>query len=87
MLYLENYLKQTNHMREVFGMDLLKTPTNFDEAKPIFQKLAVDLSPENLARDGEASRAEVTKRRNLLNGAWKELEAICDKEVSESDVF
>lgn len=87
MLYLENYIKKNNHLRKVFGLPLMEMPTNFEQAKPIFQKLAIDLSPENLARDGEASRKEVNDSLKLLKGAWAELEAICERTVSEHEVF
>lgn len=87
MSYLEGYIEQSNRMRKVFGLPLLETPTNFEQATPIFQKLAVDLSPENLACDGEASPQEVSAKRKLYNGAWAELEAICGHDVSESDVY
>lgn len=87
MSNLENYIKNYNTLQEIFGFPRLETPSNFEEAKPLFRKLATDLSPENLHRDGEASRAEVDARRALIKGAWADLEAICERTVSESDVY
>ena len=85
-MFLEQYIERSNAMRKAFGLDLMDVPTNFEQSKPIFKKLAADLSPENLSRDGEASHEEVRSKRTLLNGAWAELEAICGKEVSEFDI-
>lgn len=87
MSYLKQYLNQKNRILDMFGGPLMEVPINFEEAKPIFQKLAFDLSPENLARDGEATQAEVMARRSLFKGAWEELEEICGKKVFESDVY
>lgn len=87
MLYLQDYIRRENHLRKVFGESLLETPTDFEEARPIFQKLAADLSPENLNRDGEASRQEADNRFRMLKGAWAELETICGRTVTEDELY
>lgn len=87
MVYLPNYIGQQNHFRAMFNLQPLSMPTNFEEARPIFQKVASELSPENLHRDGEASAQEAQDKRDFLNIVWEELETISGRQVSESDVY
>lgn len=87
MTKLKNYIDQMNQFRSALGLPLVNVPQNFEQATPIFQKLAGELSPENLHRDGEASPQEAASKRVMLNIVWSQLELICGREVSEADVF
>ena len=52
------------------------------EQKSRFVDLECDLSPENLSRDGQASEAEVERRRQNVLKTWKKLEDECRMKVT-----
>lgn len=43
-------------------------------AQTAFQEIEIGLSPENLLKDGSASRADTARRITALHEAWRELE-------------
>jgi len=57
------------------------------EIKNEFMKLSCFLSPENVCRDGEASRSEADCRRRDLMRKWKALEIKAGQTVTESDAW
>jgi len=52
-----------------------------------FQRIAGALSPENLWRDGEATRSQAVATRQRLEAEWRALEAEVGRKVSESEVW
>lgn len=52
-----------------------------------FAQIAAGLSPENLFRDGEASRGEVSARYRDLKDRWRSLEREVGREVDDSEVY
>lgn len=58
-----------------------------DDIKRKFQSLANQLSPENLAADGERPMSEVRKLHSRLMKEWKVLEKQVGRKVSESEVY
>ncbi len=52
-----------------------------------FQRVACNLSPENLCCDGELPMAQVRKRRAALNREWKALEQRVGRTVSEDEIW
>ena len=57
------------------------------KAKIIFERLAGDLSPENLHCDGEISAAAARKKATVLNTAWKQLEVIIGRHFDEIELY
>jgi hypothetical protein len=55
--------------------------------KESFVGLACDLSPENLCCDGEATRAQISRRRSDIMTKWAALEARAGRKVSEEDAW
>lgn len=47
-----------------------------------FTRLAIELEPENLARDGAASAAAIRKRRKEIIARWRKLETKAGRRVS-----
>lgn len=60
---------------------------NKDEIMVEFIGLSNALSPENLHRDGEASKEEVKNSLANINKSWKNLETEIGYTVSEDDVW
>ena len=52
-----------------------------------FLDLASMLSPENLHRDGEASKTEVKQRSTFLKKQWSDLEYLVGRKVSEDEIW
>lgn len=58
-----------------------------DQLKDAFKDLACRLSPENLACDGEISRAETARRLRQCVLEWRALEAQAGRKVLGDEVF
>jgi hypothetical protein len=84
---LDKYLNRHNAFEAIFGKGPIAMPTNRQECKPLFARLAGDLSPENLCCDGELPAAQVRAKARHLNACWKELEGIFGREVDEGEVW
>ena len=52
-----------------------------------FFKLLMELEPENLYMDGEATEQQVISREKALRYKWKFLEKYAGKEVTEQDIW
>jgi len=65
-------LERINAFRKIFGQRPLTIENDREE---ILSHIQASLSPENLHRDGEASRSEVNSRRKQL----KELQEILER--------
>jgi hypothetical protein len=64
-------------------------PMNFipDDVKHEFNQLANNLSPENLAADGERSRSQQQILYRKLTRRWRELEQTVGRKVTEEEVY
>ena len=64
--------------------------TKLTKDHPLFEKyirLSCRLSPENLASDGEASAAEVRRRRKQIAIEWAALDIEFGRPMTESEVW
>lgn len=52
-----------------------------------FFGLVCGLEPENLQRDGEASKAEATKQETFLLKQWRDLEYLVGRKVSKDEIW
>ena len=69
MRNLKAYLDQKNQWRSIFGKPALQYPK---DRKHILDMLECDLSPENLACDGELRGAALIKKSKFLRAALAE---------------
>lgn len=51
-----------------------------------FEQLATELSPENLAGDGEYTNAQVRGRHKHIQNEWKKLEKIVGRIIPVSEI-
>ena len=87
MNHLDRYIEQYNSWNALFSNEPISRPTTAAECKPLFDRLAGELSPENLCCDGELRGAALRKKSNLLYGTWKNLETIFGRTVTEDEVW
>lgn len=79
MTALELFINEKNRWNQIMSpnCDLLKYPTTdileFDHLRNL---LELELEPENLYMDGEASIQQVNSRRDFIKSAQTELEAL-----------
>ena len=52
-----------------------------------FRDLIYMLEPENLWRDGEASKTEVKQRSTFLKKQWRDLEYLVGRQVTEDEIW
>jgi len=52
-----------------------------------FFDIVMRLEPENLWRDGEASKTEVKQRSTFLKKQWSDLEYLVGRKVSEDEIW
>jgi len=52
-----------------------------------FVDIVMRLEPENLWRDGEASKTEVKQRSTFLKKQWSDLEYLVGRKVSEDEIW
>lgn len=84
---LQSVIDRENWMNEMFKRPLIAVPTNLAEAKPLFDSLSNQLSPENLHCDGEISNREAAEKGKVLMAAWEALEEIVGRTVSETETW
>jgi len=87
MTALQKYIDAHNAWEAIFNKAPIAIPTNRQECKPLFARLAGDLSPENLCCDGELPAAQVAIKARHLNACWSELEAIFGRKVTEEETW
>ena len=63
------------------------SPLTEDQIMQVFANLSGQLSPENLACDGECSRAEVGRRYRAIMTTWHEMERKLGRKMSEGEVL
>ena len=75
----KDYIEQrVNWYRIMRGCTAMSFPLSQVDVDSIGNKLSADLSPENLACDGEISQKQVGVKFRKLNGVVKDLEKYCD---------
>ena len=84
---LKQYVKDYNAWNTLFGSTPIDVPTTPDECKPLFSRLASDLSPENLTCDGELHPKMVEQKARMLWTVWAELESIFGRQVDEGETY
>ena len=52
-----------------------------------FFDIVMRLEPENLWRDGEASKTEVKQRSTFLKKQWRDLEYLVGRQVTEDEIW
>lgn len=72
---IEKYVEQKNRLNSVFGESKLRL-SNSKDAQKIADMLDCDLSPENLACDGELRGTALRTKANFLRRAASELKAL-----------
>ena len=87
MKALQKYIDQHNAWEALFDKAPIAIPKTRAECKPLFSRLASDLSPENLCCDGELPHAQVMIKARHLNACWKDLENIFGRAVNEDEVW
>lgn len=69
----QKYVDEKNFFPRLMGGDLIEFPLNQKDIDQLVGKLSSDLSPENLACDGERPHNQVISRGKMLNGVYKDL--------------
>ena len=87
MTQLEQYIEDHNTWQVILGGKVLKVPTTPAECEPMFERLIDELSPENLACDGEISGPALLAKSAQLRATWADLEDIYGRPVSEDEVY
>ena len=73
---LSNYIDDMNRWRKFRGEGLIDMDNIGSYVEDIFDRLLSDLSPENIHRDGEASRSEVNARYRYLTAVYEDLKEL-----------
>jgi hypothetical protein len=78
---LKKYIEERNLMNRMFrkggcGAEYSVEFMTRGAKKELLEQLECDLSPENLARDGERPMAQIRSRARMLTAAKKELEVM-----------
>ena len=74
---LEQYVDQMNRWNSIFGKSEMAFPLTQSNANDLMNKIAGELSPENLHCDGEISPAQARTKAQYLNSVRLELEQYC----------
>ena len=74
---LNEYVEQMNRWNSIFGTEAMDFPLTQKNANDLMNKIAGELSPENLCCDGELSRAAVQSKLNYLTTVRAQLEHYC----------
>ena len=74
---LEQYVDQMNRWNSIFGKSAVQFPLTQSNANDLMNKIASELSPENLHCDGEISHAEAERKYNYYGRVIKDLETYC----------
>ena len=74
---LQEYVDQMNRWNAIFDRSAMTFPLSQSNANDLMNKIAGELSPENLHCDGEISPAQARKKYNYLMSVKAELEQYC----------
>ena len=75
---LEQFVDSTNRWNSIFGSEPITFPLSQKSANNLMDRIAGELSPENLHCDGEISHAEAMRKYNFLTSVLDELNIYCD---------
>ena len=76
---LTKYIDDMNRWNAIFGISAVDMPLSQADAEALSNKLASELSPENLHCDGEISYSAAQKKYRYFNTVVKQLKTYCDK--------
>ena len=74
---LNEYVEQMNRWNSIFGTENMDFPLRQQNVNDLMNKIAGELSPENLCCDGELSHSAVQQKFNYLTTVRTELEQYC----------
>ena len=74
---LQEYVDQMNRWNAIFDRSAMTFPLSQSNANDLMNKIAGELSPENLHCDGEISPQQARKKYNYLMSVKAELEQYC----------
>ena len=74
---LQEYVDQMNRWNAIFDRSQMSFPLSQQNANNLMNKIAGELSPENLHCDGEISPAQARAKYNYLMSVRAELEQYC----------
>lgn len=74
---LNEYVEQMNRWNAIFGTEDMDFPLRQSNVNDLMNKIAGELSPENLSCDGELSQSAVKQKLNYLTTVRAELEQYC----------
>ena len=74
---LEQYVDAANRWSAIFGDKAMTFPLSQKDTNKLMDKIASELSPENLHCDGEISQREAQRKYNYYGKVIKELEKYC----------
>ena len=74
---LNEYVEQMNRWNAIFGTENMDFPLRQHNVNDLMNKIAGELSPENLCCDGELSQRAVQQKFNYLTTVRTELEQYC----------
>lgn len=75
----QDYVNDRNFWKEFRKEPIITFPLSQADVDDLGGRLSGDLSPENLACDGEISQKQVGIKFRRLNGVVKDIEKYCDK--------
>ena len=73
------YVDEKNFFPILTGKPIIEFPLSQEDVDKLGDSLSSDLSPENLACDGEISAKQAGVKFRKLTGVVKDLEKYCDK--------
>ena len=76
---LQEYVDQMNRWNAIFDRSAMTFPLSQSNANDLMNKIAGELSPENLHCDGEISARQAQAKYNNYMRVLKELRAYADK--------
>jgi hypothetical protein len=74
---LEQFVDSTNRWGAIFGTPAITFPLSQKDTEHLMDKIAGELSPENLHCDGEISHAQAAAKARELNNIRAALEHYC----------
>ena len=74
---LEQYVDSSNRWSAIFGDKAMTFPLSQTDTNKLMDKIASELSPENLHCDGEISRTQAAAKARELNNTRAALEHYC----------
>ena len=76
---LTKYIDDMNRWNAIFSIAPVNMPLSQKDAEALSDKLAGELSPENLHCDGEISHSQAQRKYRYFNTVVKQLKTYCSK--------